>query len=283
MTKSDTKHTPGTTGTRSSPSAFAKPVPQILDLPHEETREDLCEHLEGLSTVHEDDFRAASLAKRLLRHSRKGRVLDAGCGTGLLGLELLKSGCDVTAVDHEEAMVRITTETFRQGGYLNVTASKLSLEHLDELGEEEFDEIYCCDVVEHVANDTHAMRQLRSLLLPNGRLILTVPAWPFLFGERDRRMGHYRRYSRRALLELCRAGGFRVESVRWWNLSGFLLNALAVRLLKIRFSEKFRYERKGFGFRMRNTILNRWFHWVENHVPMPFGLTLIVVAGRDAS
>jgi SAM-dependent methyltransferase len=244
---------------------------------------DLCEHLEGLSVTHEDDFRAASLAQRLLRHSRGGRVLDAGCGTGLLSLELLKAGCDVVAVDHEESMVKITTDTFGKGGFLGVSASKLSLQNLDNLGAKEFDEIYCCDVVEHVQDDLSAMRQLRSLLRPNGQLILTVPAWPFLFGERDERMGHYRRYSRRALLELCRSAGFRVASVRWWNLSGFLLNAIGMRLLSIRFSEKFRYASAGSGPRLRNAILKGWFQWVENRVRMPLGLTLIVVADRDSA
>ncbi len=248
-----------------------------------ENLEDLCEHLEGLSVGHEVDFRAASMAKRLRRHSRGGRILDAGCGTGLLSLELLKDGCDVVAVDHEASMVDISTNTFRNGGFPDVVASKLSLEHLDELGKQEFDEIYCCDVIEHVEDDVDAMCQLRSLLRPDGQLVITVPAWQFLFSERDERMGHYRRYSRRALLDLCRTCGLRVQSVRWWNVSGFLLNAIGIRLLKIRFSEKFRYARKSRGARMRNAILNRWFHWVENHVRMPVGLTLIVVASLDAS
>jgi SAM-dependent methyltransferase len=255
-------------------SRTRRPVPP-LDLGAEGV--DLTTHLEGLSTTHQDDFRASSLARRLLRHLRGRRVLDAGCGTGLLSLALLDRGCDVTAVDHEPAMVTVTNETFRRGGHPAVEAARLSLEHLDELGSREFDTIYCCDVVEHVQDDAHAVRQLAALLRPEGRLVVTVPAWPFLYGERDRRMGHYRRYTRRRLLALLRDNGLVVEHLAWWNLSGFLLNALAIRLLRLRFSESFRYQRRTLGSRLRARALGLWFHGFENHVPVPAGLTLIAV------
>jgi 2-polyprenyl-3-methyl-5-hydroxy-6-metoxy-1,4-benzoquinol methylase len=242
---------------------------------------DLVAHLEDLSTTHQDDFRASSLAVRLFRHNVGSRVLDAGCGTGLLSLELLRRGCDVTAVDHEPSMVAVSTRTFARGGFPGVAARRLSLENLGELGRAAFDTVYCCDVVEHVADDRRAMAELVDLVRPGGRLVVTVPAWQFLYGERDVRMGHFRRYGKRQLTELVRGTpGIELESVRWWNLSGFLLNAIGRKVLRLQFSEKFRYQRATFGARLRARLLHRWFHLFENRVPVPCGLTLIAVARK---
>ena len=71
-------------------------------------------HLDMLSHHHEIDFRASSLAQRLLRFSSGRRVLDAGCGTGRLTLELLRNGYDVVAIDHEEE-IRCQTNLFDIG------------------------------------------------------------------------------------------------------------------------------------------------------------------------
>lgn len=250
------------------------------------SRPELNQHLEQLAVHHQDDFRAASLARRLVRLSEGGRVLDAGCGTGRLTIELLRAGRSVLAVDHEEAMVALTNRVVagagftEEAGFAGPVARSVSLEELDQLSSSSFDEIYCCDVVEHVPDDRLALDQIRSLLKPGGRLILTVPAWPFLYGERDERMGHFRRYTRRAVREALHDSRFQLESLRWWNLSGFLLNSVLIRGLGLKFSERFRYDRERSGRRLGNRFLNLWFHGFENHVPVPAGLTLIAVARR---
>jgi len=233
-----------------------------------------------LSHHHEVDFRASSLALRLLRFSSGRRVLDAGCGTGRLTLELLRNGYEVVAVDHEEDMVELTNNSVAKDGFKQRVAMKISLENLDQLSSDEFDEIFCCDVIEHVKDDRRALSQLRDLLKPNGRLIITVPAWQFLFNERDERMGHYRRYSPRMLQSALRESDFIVEKTRWWNLSGFLLNALFIRFMKIKFSENFRYKKKGLIGKFKAWCLQVWFHTFENYVPVPVGLTLICIARK---
>ena len=244
---------------------------------------ELRDHLEGLSRSHENDFRASSIAKRLMRYSRGGNVLDAGCGSGLLSLRLLRAGNEETSVDAEEPMVGFTRTTLLNGGFADTTVRQLTIERIDELGSQKFDEIFCCDVIEHIEDDGLAMRQLRAMLKPDGQLILTVPAHQFLFNERDRRMGHYRRYGRKALVKVFEQAGFKIRAVRWWNISGFLLNVIGSRFVKVKtkgFSEGFRYGKRTWLSRCGHWLLGRWFHLFENHVPVPVGLTLIVVADR---
>lgn len=266
--------------TRPDTRASGGPSP-TLNLPAD--RVDLRDHLEGLSKAHENDFRASSIADRLMVHSKGGRVLDAGCGSGLLSLRLHRAGCDVVSVDAEEDMVGFTRLTLHNGGFEDAVVQEMTLERLDSLQGGKFDEIYCCDVIEHIDDDLLAMQQLRSMLKPDGQLILTVPAWPFLYGERDRRMGHYRRYTRKALKKVFVDAGFQIQSVRWWNLSGFLLNAIGSKVKKKGFSEGFRYGKRSALNRAGHWLLNLWFHGFENHVPVPAGLTLIVVAQRGST
>jgi glycosyltransferase involved in cell wall biosynthesis len=93
--------------------------------------------------------------------------------------------------------------------------------------QEQFDTVICLNVVEHLEDDVNALRNIRACLLDNGRAIILVPNGPELFGSLDRVLGHYRRYTRRQLQEVCEQAGFRVEKVLkfnrigapgwWWN------------------------------------------------------------------
>ncbi len=80
---------------------------------------------------------------------------------------------------------------------------------------EPYDVICALDVVEHLVDDRHALTWMAAGLAPGGVLIVSVPAYQWLFGPHDEALGHYRRYSRRQLVEvvpehltLVRAGYF---------------------------------------------------------------------------
>lgn len=93
--------------------------------------------------------------------------------------------------------------------------------------EEHFDTVICLNVVEHLEDDVNALRNIRSALRKDGRAIILVPNGPGLYGSLDRVLGHYRRYTRKQLQDVCERAGFRVEKVLkfnrigapgwWWN------------------------------------------------------------------
>jgi glycosyltransferase involved in cell wall biosynthesis len=93
--------------------------------------------------------------------------------------------------------------------------------------QEQFDTVICLNVVEHLEDDVRALRNIRGSLLKNGRAIILVPNGPGLYGSLDRVLGHYRRYTRKQLQEVCERAGFRVEKILkfnrigapgwWWN------------------------------------------------------------------
>src|SRR5262249_50103723 len=67
---------------------------------------------------------------------------------------------------------------------------------------EQFELVAATDVIEHIENDREAAHDLSDLVRRGGIVLITVPALPFLFGYHDSALGHYRRYTRKALLRL---------------------------------------------------------------------------------
>ena len=67
------------------------------------------------------------------------------------------------------------------------------------------------DVLEHIEADAEALKDVREIIRPRGRIYLTVPAYNFLYSHEDHEAGHYRRYSATTLTKLLGSAGFSVE------------------------------------------------------------------------
>jgi len=65
--------------------------------------------------------------------------------------------------------------------------------------DDRFDTILYIDVLEHIEDDRGELERASARLQPGGNLIVLCPAHQFLFTEFDRRVGHFRRYSKRSL------------------------------------------------------------------------------------
>ena len=65
-----------------------------------------------------------------------------------------------------------------------------------------YDVVAAFDVLEHIADEAQVLPQMRERMLPEGRLILTVPAHQALWSPFDIASGHYRRYSMETLSRL---------------------------------------------------------------------------------
>ena len=212
-----------------------------------------------------NDFRAASIVERIMGILPPPPcvVLDVGCGTGMMSETMTRSGYDVTAMDSSEEIVRCA----RERGTRSICSR---VEDLDSPNT--FDCVLALDLLEHVEDDHDALLRMERSLKRDGCLIVTVPAHPSLYGPKDRRIGHYRRYSRERLSEMLGSLSFSSVQITYWNLLGFLPVWLATKRGK-QVSEEFRYSG---GF--KNRILRGWFNHIENRISPPIGLTLIAKA-----
>jgi ubiquinone/menaquinone biosynthesis C-methylase UbiE len=112
-----------------------------------------------------------------IRHlpERRGRVLDVGCGVGLLALELSRHFDSVTAIDISEPMLAIARRKRAAANieYRRVDANRLALE-------ETFDAIVSHTTFHHLDSIPETLSRLKAALAPGGRLILIdrVNRWP---------------------------------------------------------------------------------------------------------
>jgi 2-polyprenyl-3-methyl-5-hydroxy-6-metoxy-1,4-benzoquinol methylase len=151
------------------------------------------------------------------------RVLDAGCGSGRLLDELTALG-EVSGLDMNPDSVAVA----RGRGHTDVQEGAVeALPWADET----FDLITCLDVIEHTADDRVSMRELRRVLAPHGRLLITVPAYQALWSTHDVFNRHYRRYDRRMMRALAADTELTIERMTYFN-SLLLPPAAVVRWLQ---------------------------------------------------
>jgi 2-polyprenyl-3-methyl-5-hydroxy-6-metoxy-1,4-benzoquinol methylase len=73
------------------------------------------------------------------------------------------------------------------------------------------------DVLEHLPHPVTALQHAAETLDESGRIILTVPAWPSLYSDWDKRLGHFRRYSSNELREHIQSAGLKLQWLNSWN------------------------------------------------------------------
>ncbi|MCM2317661.1 MAG: glycosyltransferase [Thermoanaerobaculia bacterium] len=149
------------------------------------------------------------------------RVLEVGAGIGNM-TRLLYGRSQVVATDVETPYVDILRNKFRRRPGIDVEWLDLSDDRCLSLARYDFDSAVCLNVLEHIDDDTGALRRLHGLLQDGGTLAIYVPADPSLFGSMDTSVGHYRRYSKDDLVAKIEKAGFVVDRVFYQNRLGRL-------------------------------------------------------------
>jgi 2-polyprenyl-3-methyl-5-hydroxy-6-metoxy-1,4-benzoquinol methylase len=132
------------------------------------------------------------------------RILEIGSGLGNISRHLPKKE-RLIVTDIDATYLELLREAFEDNELVNVAKLDLNCQaDFDALGSEVCDTAVCLNVLEHIEHDQDALRRLRQLLVPGGRLVLLVPQYPGLYGSYDRHVEHYRRYTRQLLDETLR-------------------------------------------------------------------------------
>jgi 2-polyprenyl-3-methyl-5-hydroxy-6-metoxy-1,4-benzoquinol methylase len=226
-----------------------------------------------------NDFRWQNLRKIIKKCIAGKQILDAGCGTGHLTIDLLKAGYEVTAIDSSPELIGLLRETIKNEK-LHLTTFITDIRNLNGLIHEKFDTIVCLDVIEHIDTDEIVLKNFRELLKSEGTLIISVPAVKYLYGQRDKDVGHFRRYDKAELTDTVKKAGFAIVDVRYWNLIGVIPFFVSEKIFHKPLNEDIRYSRTRLSSKILNTLLNYWFSFIENRIRFPIGLTLIVVCRK---
>jgi SAM-dependent methyltransferase len=201
------------------------------------------------------------------------RVLEVGSGTGG-NLEMLAEFGSVSGLEMDETARMLTAKS--TGARFDVRAGRCP----DNVpfDREAFDLICFFDCLEHIADDVGALARMRETLAPSGKIVVTVPAYQWLWGAHDVYLHHHRRYSRAALAACVDEAGYRIERMTYFNAL-LLPLAIAVRLID-RLLKHDRSSGDATPAAALNMLLYRIFsaerHWVSRST-LPCGVSLLAV------
>jgi len=213
------------------------------------------------------------------RHFHGGPLLDVGGGNGYVARGLQQSGFEVVLVEPGPDGAAAA----RRRGLKHVACASL-----EDAGFRtgSFAAAGMFDVLEHIEDDVAALREVRRILEPGGRLFLTVPAYQALFSADDRAAGHFRRYTAATLSRVLGEAGFAVErsTYLFWflPLPVFLLRTVPSWLGRREGAdpEKTSAEHAPSGLSARTVdfMLDREYALIAAGKRVPFGGSCLMVA-----
>ncbi|BBD98333.1 class I SAM-dependent methyltransferase [Sphingobium amiense] len=211
-----------------------------------------------------------SLIRQRIAPRDGARILEAGCGTGGNLAMLASHGC-VDALEYD-AQAR---EIAGARGLARVEPGMLPA----RIGfdDSRYDLIAILDVLEHVDEDRASLAALRDRLAAGGRILLTVPAVPWLWSDHDVIHHHKRRYTLASLRRVAEEAGLKVEGIGYFNSLLFPL-AMAMRTAHRLLRRKEALDAQPSP--PVNALLRRIFSW-ERHllgrIRFPIGLSLYAI------
>lgn len=99
-------------------------------------------------------------------------------------------------------------------------------EDINELQDESIDFLYSFNVLEHIKNDEDFLKLWYRKLAPHGRILIYVPAFNILYSSLDRKVGHFRRYTKKELNSKLINAGFSVKNIRYADSAGFFASII---------------------------------------------------------
>jgi len=236
----------------------------------------LLKHLIGVEAFSDTDSRWVNLRSIVSRYLTNGTVLDAGSGTGHVSLLAAKTAEEVLSIDISTALT--LGMKVRKGKLSNIHIIRMDATCLGfESGK--LDCVLCIDLLEHLADDVACIGEAFRVLKSGGRLIIVAPAIRRIYGRRDLKLGHFRRYQGPELKSIVRGLGFTIRLVRYWNAIGFFAYLFYEKILRREIYEGMRYSRHGLQ-RGLNRALSALL-CLENYVAFPIGLSIILVAEKN--
>ncbi len=208
--------------------------------------------------------------------SPSGKALDVGIGTGINGVLLSKVGYAVDGVeDSDEAMLYV------KKNYPNLSVLKTSFPS-SSIPPASYNLVTMFDVVEHIGEDVSALKAARQALVPGGRVVITAPAFSFLWTKHDELAHHKRRYRRKELKTKLEEAGFETLFISYFNF--FLFPAIIVFRLLGKLILK---ENANSDFSSTPNFLNLPFaklfsleRFLMRLFSLPFGVSIIAVGQK---
>lgn len=161
-----------------------------------------------------------------------GKILEVGSGVGNISQFFIKNNDDIYVSDIRANYRQSLSSQFDLPAYkvldLDIVHNDFDNHYASLLGQ--FDSIFCLNVVEHIKNDAQAVENMIKLLKPEGKLVVLVPAYQWLYNDFDIALEHYKRYTINTLSTIMLDKGrlikrfyFNSVGILGWYVSGKLM------------------------------------------------------------
>ena len=165
----------------------------------------------------------SSIISKFVFKNNKLKILDFGAGSGANTIALSHYG-EVYVYEKDENALQLLKKRFEKISDIFV---------LDEINENIFfDLIIASDVIEHIENDDEIIKFFSRVLKNDGNILITVPSYNFLYTERDKVLGHFRRYNINALKKKTNKY-FKIIKLSYYNFFLFFLSVVLFVFLKL--------------------------------------------------
>lgn len=244
----------------------------------------VCFEMEDMSFWYQ--HRNECLVETMKANSFPKEFLDIGGGNGITALAMQNAGYEVTLVEPYTAGIA----NARKRGIRSTIQSTLEEYAAQVSGTAPAAGFF--DVMEHIEDDQTFLENINRLLTPDGRIMLTVPAFQSLWSENDVQLGHFRRYTLTQLSDLLAKAGFRVTYATYF----FSLVWAPMWLARV-LPEKFGIKKDNTPGKKRNEhmagrpttarLLRRLLSWevkaIRNKTKIPLGTSCLIVAQKTSA
>ena len=148
----------------------------------------------------------------LIVHKQKNDIelVDFGAGSGTYAQILSNNGYAVQCIEPDATLAN------------KLSAECLSVSNsIDQMNNIEY--LYSLNVLEYIEDDFSIVKKVFDHMKPGGKIFFYVPAFMFLFTSMDRKVGHFRRYTKKQIADLFEQAGFTLDEARYVDSLGFLV------------------------------------------------------------
>tara|TARA_Y100000034_G_scaffold136780_1_gene215721 strand:+ start:4303 stop:5013 length:711 start_codon:yes stop_codon:yes gene_type:complete len=209
----------------------------------------------------------------LKRYKINGNILVVGFGTGE-DLKLINKFGKVSGIDINKDTLKFIDKKIRK----NLVIGDFAI-HTYKKGS--FDCIIMLDVLEHIKNDKEALKKIHRILKKNGKLILSVPAFQFLYSPSNTYLNHYRRYNKSRLIKIT-SKYFNIKLIIYWNFFLFIPVSI-IRLIKKAIKTKSKSDLiivSKFVNKILYSVLSLENYLISKFINLPLGISFFMVCIR---
>ena len=157
----------------------------------------------------------------LIKEFVSGNVAEIGPGNGII-LELYLDHCDKLDLFEPDKNL-FSKLSYKFSNHKKITVINDELNTSSNI----YDVILYLDVLEHIEDYEKEILKAHNALKKGGYLLINVPAFQFLYSDFDKDVGHFRRYSKKDITNLCSNYNLEINRLKYYDSIGFFLSFLS--------------------------------------------------------